>query len=75
MKKKEAPADLITLAEAAELRGYSDSSAINQLIRRGHINRYEMYGKPLVSRSEVLAYQQGKPGPVPESSKKKGGKK
>lgn len=56
------PNDLITLTEAAELRGYTDASAINQLIRRGHVRRYEMYGKPLVSRSEVLKYSPSKGG-------------
>lgn len=68
-KKREAPKlpdDLITLNEAAELRGYADSSAINQLIRRGRINRYEVYGKPLVSRSEVEKYVPVKPGPKPK---------
>jgi hypothetical protein len=50
------PEDLITLGDAARLKGYKDSSAINQLIRRGRIQRYEVYGKPLVSRSEVNAY-------------------
>jgi hypothetical protein len=58
MKKhgNELPNDLVTLGDAAKLKGYADSSAINQLIRRGRIQRYEVYGKPLVSRSEVLAY-------------------
>ena len=56
MQDDELPNDLITLGDAAKLKGYADSSAINQLIRRGRIQRYEFYGKPLVSRSEVLAY-------------------
>ena len=58
-KKKqgdELPDDLMPLGDAAKLKGYVDSSAINQLIRRGRIRRYEVYGKPLVSQSEVLAY-------------------
>jgi hypothetical protein len=63
VKTEKMPKDLITLTEAAALRGYNDSSAINQLIRRGHIKRYEMYGKPLVSRSEVENYVPTKPGP------------
>jgi hypothetical protein len=67
------PNDLITLNEAARLRGYGDSSAISQLIRRGHIRRYEAYGKPLVSRSEVEKYEPVKPGPKVKS--KKGSKK
>ncbi len=64
------PDDLITLDKAAELRGYSDSSAISQLIRRGHINRYELYGKPLVSRAEVKSYKPVRPGPKIGGSKK-----
>ncbi len=62
------PKDLISLGEAASLRGYADSSAIHKLIARGRINRYEVYGKPLVSRAEVLKYD-------PESNKGGRGRK
>lgn len=61
-RKKDMPDDLITLGAAARLRGYKDASAIGQLIRRGHVRRYEAYGKPLVSRSEVLGYVPDKGG-------------
>ncbi len=60
--KRQTPKDLITLDEAARVRGYADSSGISQLIRRGHVRRFEMYGKPLVSRSEVEKYTPTKPG-------------
>lgn len=66
VKNTKMPKDLITLDEAAELRGYKDTSAIIQLIRRGRITRYEMYGKPLVSRSEVLKYEPSKGGRPPK---------
>jgi hypothetical protein len=74
LKKKvvaEMPDDLITLNDAARLRGYSDSSAVSQLIRRGYIRRFEMYGKPLVSRSEVENYVPTKPGPKPKEEAEK----
>lgn len=63
------PDDLITLGDAARLKGYADSSAINQLIRRGRVQRYEVYGKPLVSKSEVIAYDpdENKGGRPPKS--------
>ncbi len=48
--------DLITQTEAAELRGVSLRS-INNLIRRGRLRSVEQFGKTLVYRSEVLAYE------------------
>lgn len=67
-KKEKMPDDLITLAQAAKLKGYKSASAISQLIRRGHIRRYEQFEKPLVSQSEVLTYEPVKPGPKPKAS-------
>lgn len=67
-KKKQAdePGDLITYKDAADLRGYADSSAISRLVARGHLRKFEKYGKPLVSKAEVKAYRPGKPGPKPK---------
>jgi hypothetical protein len=48
--------DWITQSEAAELRGVS-VSAISQLIRRGRLGTEERYGKLLVSRADVLAFE------------------
>ena len=50
------PEDLLTYKDAAAVAGYADASAISRLVGRGHIGVYERYGRKLVSRSEVLAY-------------------
>lgn len=66
------PDDLVTLQQAAELRGYADVSAVSRLIERGHLSVFEKYGRKLVSRAEVEAYEPSKGG---RPSSKKGGKK
>ena len=62
-KKKEAEAgdDLITLSEAAELRGVS-VSAISHLVRRGRLRSVARYGKTLVYKPEVEAFEAEKGG-------------
>jgi hypothetical protein len=75
MKKKKAeamPDDLVTLNEAADLRGYADSSAVSRLIERGHLRVFEKYGRKLVSAAEVKAYKPSKGG---RRSTKKDGKR
>ncbi|PYS87870.1 MAG: hypothetical protein DMF64_21950 [Acidobacteria bacterium] len=47
--------DWVTQREAAEQTGKS-LAAINNLVRRGRIASKEIYGKTLVSLSEVQAY-------------------
>jgi hypothetical protein len=47
--------DWITQSEAANLRGIS-VQVINNWVRRGRVRTKERYGKTLVSRSEVLAF-------------------
>ncbi len=54
--------DLITQTEAAELRGVSLAS-ISELVKRGRLRSKEVFGKRLVYRSEVLAFEKEKPGP------------
>lgn len=46
----------ITQSAAAELKGMS-LKAINALVLRGRIESREVYGKLLVSRTSVLAYE------------------
>lgn len=58
--------DLITQTEAAELRN-STVAAINELVRRGRLRSVERFGKTLVFRSDVLAYQPSKGGRPPNS--------
>jgi excisionase family DNA binding protein len=58
--------DLITIAEAARLRGVS-RSAVSELVRRGRLRSIEMFGRVLVYRSEVENFQKQKPGPKTET--------
>jgi len=72
-KKKadnEEPDDLITLQDAAGLRGYADVSAVSRLIERGRLRVFEKYGRKLVSRAEVEAYEPSKGGRPPEKKGK-----
>jgi hypothetical protein len=48
--------DLITMPEAATLRGVT-SAAISELVRRGRLRVVEMFGRRLVSRSEVESFE------------------
>ena len=47
--------DWITQTEAAELRGLS-VQVVHNWVRRGRVRTTERYGKTLVSRADVLAY-------------------
>lgn len=49
--------DLISQAQAAELRGVS-RSAIADLIRRGRLRTVEVGGRNLVFRSEVVSFEE-----------------
>jgi len=53
---KDKDADLITQAEAAELRGVTPQ-AINELVRRGRLESVERFGLHLVRRADVLAFE------------------
>jgi excisionase family DNA binding protein len=70
-RKGSSEEDLITISEAAEIRGAS-VSAISHLVRRGRLRSVERFGKTLVYRSDVQAFEPEKPGPKTE---KKGLKK
>lgn len=48
--------DLITLQEAAKIRGRT-LSAITELVRRGRLRAYEKFGRKLLSRKEVEAFE------------------
>jgi hypothetical protein len=49
-------ADLITQAEAARIRGVT-SASIAELVTRGRLRHVQMFGKRLVFRSEVEAFE------------------
>jgi hypothetical protein len=54
--------DLITLSEAAAIRGNKDVSAISHLVRRGRLRSVERFSKTLVYRSEVEAFKPARAG-------------
>jgi hypothetical protein len=56
---------LITIAEAAELRGVTPASIMN-LINRGRLTTHEVFGRQMVLRDEVENFERGKPGPKTE---------
>jgi excisionase family DNA binding protein len=68
---KSAVDDLISIADAARLRGVTHG-AIRDLIDRGRLNSVEVAGRRLVSRVDVEAFEPEKGG---RPSSKKGGKK
>lgn len=73
MKKKkeenQAPemADLITVTEAAKLRGVS-RAAIHELVQRGRLRSIKMFGRVLLYQSEVESFEKEKPGPKTNAS-------
>lgn len=71
MAKKTSVEDLISIADAARIRGVTHG-AIRDLIDRGKLNAVEVAGRRLVSRVEIEAYEPSKGG---RPSSKKGGKK
>lgn len=62
--------ELITQADAAKLRGVS-LAAINELVRRGRLESFPMFGKTLVKRKDVLAFEPMKTGPKKGAAKKR----
>ena len=62
--------DLITLQEAAEIRGRT-TAALSELVRRGRLRSYEMFGRKLVSRREVEAFEDSRG--WPKGKTRKGG--
>ncbi|MFL6283547.1 MAG: helix-turn-helix domain-containing protein [Pyrinomonadaceae bacterium] len=61
--------DLITIREAAELRKVS-VSAIGDLVRRGRLNSVQKFGRRLVSRSEVKAFEDARGWPKGKGRKR-----
>ena len=55
-------AELVTVAEAAEIRGTS-SGSIYELIERNRLSVIEIADLKLLLRSEVESFERGKPGP------------
>lgn len=55
------PADWISQAEAARIRGVT-RQAIHRLIQRGKLSVLEIGGHILVSRAEIENFQPGEPG-------------
>jgi excisionase family DNA binding protein len=72
MSKKEE--DLITVPEAAALRGVHVES-IRSLVKRGRIRSVSKYGRRLLYREDVLAFEKKSPGPAKGTKKGKATKK
>lgn len=53
--------ELITQSEAAQLREVT-VAAISALVQRGRLRSVERFGKVLVYRGEVMAFEREKPG-------------
>jgi excisionase family DNA binding protein len=68
VKRKEKPAEdeLVTIQEAATLRGVT-RTRIYQWVNEGRLRKEEKYGRSLVYRSEVLAIE-ALPGGRPNKS-------
>lgn len=62
--------DLISQADAAELRGVSRAS-INELVKRGRLRSVDIAGKVFLYRSEVKAFEP-QSGGRPSKAKTKG---
>ena len=62
--------DLITLQEAAEIRGRS-TAALSELVRRGRLRSFKKFGRVLVSRREVEAFEDSRG--WPKGKTRKGG--
>ncbi len=73
MPKKE-KRELITVAEAARIRG-STANAIRDLIRRGRLRSTNYYGRVLVYLDEVVKFEKRSPGPQKGAKKKSATKK
>lgn len=69
MKKEKSAAssidNLITVTEAAQLRGVS-RAAIHELVQRGRLRCERMFGRILLHRSDVLLFEKDRPGPKTE---------
>lgn len=53
--------DFVTVTEAATMRGVS-RAAIHELVQRGRLRSVKMFGRVLLYRSEVEAFEKEKPG-------------
>lgn len=64
--KQDELSDLITVSEAAEIRNVS-RQAIHALIERGRLRSVNMFGRVLLYRSDVEAFEKETPGPKNQS--------
>jgi len=64
-KKSFDPAQWVSQAEAAELRGVS-RQAIAGLLKKGRFTTFSIGGKILLKRSDVEEFKPKLPGPVPK---------
>ena len=65
------PDDWVSQAEAADLRGVS-RQAIHQLVQKGRFRTYDVAGRTLVLREDVVQYEPDKGGRPPTSDEADG---
>jgi excisionase family DNA binding protein len=64
LEKQVADLGLITIREAADIRGVS-RSAILQLIQRGRLKTETVLGKHLIYKDALEGFEEQRPGPAP----------
>ena len=69
-KKTFDPAQWVSQAEAAEMRGVT-RQAIARLVGKGRFTKLSIGGKTLLRRSEVEAFKPKPPGPSPKAKQSK----
>lgn len=65
------PDDWISQSEAADLRGVT-RQAIHQLVQKGRFRTYDVAGRTLVLREDVVQYEPDKGGRPPASDETEG---
>jgi excisionase family DNA binding protein len=68
------PEDLLTVSEAARLRGVSHQS-ISYLVKMGRVRSVSIRGRTYILRKDLENYKPGKPGPPPRKKAKSRSKK
>jgi len=72
-KKNLDPAQWVSQADAAEIRGVT-RQAIARLVKKGRFTILSIGGKILLKRSEVEKFKPKPPGPLPKTEQSKRGK-
>ncbi len=69
MKRKKDDPELLTVSEAARLRGVGET-AIRNLVYRGRLASVRLYGRVLFRREDIERFERERPGPKKATQKK-----